>query len=275
MLGYVTPSRRSNASGLAVLPGSRTLIPRKATRDPRFFAAALSLPLSARHGPHHDPQTLTTTGFPAKSCSETCLPCSVAPLTSSGTLRLSTGTRDTEPSPATYPLSPVAASLPQPATAAPARRAATGSSRRSGRGIGSAGRRVVHGVATGGEVGLAVGVRDQVAGRLGEADRDQVLVDERERRQAAEGAQPPARVVQVRTTALGAQPRDPDRQLVRDQHGLVAVGRVPGVEHRRPHALGDLLVGLAPRGPERVPQVLPRRRHLDHAVADRERLALE
>ena len=48
--------------------------PEEGDPDPRFFAAAVSLPLSARHGPHHDPQTLTTTGLPAKSASETCLP---------------------------------------------------------------------------------------------------------------------------------------------------------------------------------------------------------
>ncbi len=54
------------------------------------------------------------------------------------------------------------------------------------------------------------------------------------------------------------QPGDPDRQLVGDDHRLVAAGCVPRVLDRGHHPGDQLLVGLAPRGPKGVPEVPPR-----------------
>ncbi len=60
-----------------------------------------------------------------------------------------------------------------------------------------------------------------------------------------------------------------------DDHGLVTQRGVAGVVHPGHHPRRDVLVRLPPRRAERVPQVPPRVRPLEHPVAHPERLALE
>src|SRR5690606_3171873 len=67
----------------------------------------------------------------------------------------------------------------------------------------------------------------EVAGRLAVADRDDPVALVGERGQRGQRALPPARVV-PQPPALDEGPHDPDRQLMADQHRLVAARRVPG-----------------------------------------------
>ena len=67
--------------------------------------------------------------------------------------------------------------------------------------------------------------RDQVSGRFGVAHHRELVVDEVQRRERAEGALALPRVVEV-PTLLRVQAGDPDRELVRHDHGLVAAGGV-------------------------------------------------
>ena len=140
------------------------------------------------------------------------------------------------PSPSTYPLSPV----PE-RRCTPDRRSAGHQQERRRRTRRSGVRhvrvrRARRGVvaAAGGERVATVGDRDQVTGRLGVADADQPVAVEGERGQAAQRALPLARVVQEARSS-SVQPGHPDRQLVGDDHRLVARGRVAGVEHRGQH----------------------------------------
>jgi hypothetical protein len=116
--------------------------------------------------------------------------------------------------------------------------------------------------------------RDQVSGRFGVGDRLEPVTVEGERGDAAQRALPAPRVVEE-PAPLGAQPADPDRQLVRHDQCLVALGLTTCVLDRGPHPVGDLGVRLAPRRPERVDQVPPDRGPPDQALAHGEPLALE
>ena len=85
----------------------------------------------------------------------------------------------------------------------------------------------------------------------------------------------PARVV-PQPRALEPAAGGPDRQLVGDDHGLVAARPRRG-RRRSPRSIRAAisLVRLAPGGPERVDQPRPVTRVAQRAVADAERLALE
>src|SRR6202042_3776142 len=112
------------------------------------------------------------------------------------------------------------------------------------------------------------------AGRLGVAHPDDLPVAVAEAGHAGQGALAAARVV-PQPAALDAAPGDPDRQLVADAGRLVPVRLPRGVRHRGAHPRLDLRVRLAPRRPERVPQVLPVLGPPQRAVADAEPHPLE
>src|SRR5680860_629335 len=94
--------RRLNALAFPVL--SRIAMPRNST--PSAFSAldvAARAGASSRHGPHHEPHTLTTTVLPAKSASAILLPSRPGPARSGAGLRSAGSTLVIAPSPLTKP----------------------------------------------------------------------------------------------------------------------------------------------------------------------------
>jgi len=87
---------------MRALLGSRLSMPRNTTPLPaRSRDAWASIGASARHGPHQEPQTLTTTTLPRKSVSDIVSPSRVRPDTSPGCLRSAALTVVMMPLPAT------------------------------------------------------------------------------------------------------------------------------------------------------------------------------
>ena len=209
---------------------------------------------SARHGAHHEPHTMTTTGLPRKSATSIGLAVEVlARRARPGPPRSAASTVRIAPSPVTKPLSPVPSQ--RRAGAEGERAAGTAARRRASRCQGVL-RALLLGRAAGRERRLLVLDRDQVAGGLGVAHLGDPVADEVQRGQRAQRALPASRVVQL-AAALDVQAGGPDRQLVGDDHGLVADRRRAGVLDRRHHPGDDLLVRLAPGRPDRVVEVPP------------------
>ena len=78
---------------------SRMLSPTKATLSPSSAAASMRSGCSTRHGGHHEPQTLTTTGLPRRSARAIALPSRSSPVSSMGSPRSAAATRPARPSP--------------------------------------------------------------------------------------------------------------------------------------------------------------------------------
>src|ERR1700683_5175575 len=75
--------------------------------------------------------------------------------------------------------------------------------------------------------------------------------------------------------AFGLAPGDPDGQLVGDAHRLPAGRRLPRRLHHGQHPRRDVVIGLAPRRPERVDQERPVAGTAQRPVAHAELQALE
>ena len=191
------------------------LMPRKVTPDAlvAWYVASRSS-ASARHGAHQEPQKLTTTTWP-RSCADVVAAAGrAAHRRPSGPPERWSGAHSMIPAVLVAAASP-ALPAEQPASATAAATAA--SSRRSTSGRAS------------GPLGRPGGRRhgDQVRGRLGVADADDLGAVEVERGEAGQPALPPARVV-PEPLALDVPAQRPDRQLVRDAAPPRAPRRRPG-----------------------------------------------
>ena len=97
----------------------------------------------------------------------------------------------------------------------------------------------------------------QVARRFGVGHPAQVAVGESEGCHAGQGALPLAGIVSERAS-LSRAPRDPDRQLMADQHGLPGWAQLArGVGDRIEHPSGKHDIGFSPRWAQRIDEIAP------------------
>ncbi len=206
--------------GVARVEARRTARPGQRAPPP----PATSTGASARHGAHHEAQTLRTTTSPRWSDSRNCSPSRVVP------------TRSGAAHPLVLRAGPPGSRRPRrsrcPAAGRSRGRIRTSRSRPSPRRQGPRRARPTRladcAWPRSGSGDLAR-LGQQVAGRLGVRDGGEAVAVVGERRQRGQACT----VGCVgRATVAGPRPPacDPDRQLVADQHGLVALRAVPSVE---------------------------------------------